>query len=447
MKGRTRTIIELAIAVMPIILMFIVGWIRMTGSNGDKLTVMVLLILVFLVAIGFLYLQKPKLAFNHLMFMAIVTAVIGSLSFFVQGQTFLYMPLLISVMLITMIVDEQIGIMMHLALTAMIALVVDQGTVFLIYYGVLGLVTGLTINYAKQRNKMLMVVGGLGIFSAVLIALLTYAVQATFTPLSMLIAFSNTALSIIIVVGSLPLWESIFKVMTPLKLMEFANTEHKLIQRLLIEAPGTYHHVQMVGNLAERGAKAIGANSLLAKTAAIYHDIGKLKAPGYFIENQNGGPNPHDDIAAEDSARMIIEHVSEGVRLGRDHKLPDPIISIIREHHGTSLVAYFYHKAQNYKDGVEYPESGFRYDGPKPQTKESAVVMLADCVEAFVRSLSEQDRNLDKIRWIIDEIKRQKFEDGQLDECDIQVSELKDIGEAFMQVYKGLYHERIAYPE
>lgn len=447
MKDRYSKILRTVLTFIPILLMCTAGYFSLSSTTTRKWTIMLTMVLIILILSLFLYFNKKQFAFNHMLFMSMVLSIVGAISFYIRDTSYLFMPILIAVMLIAIIIDEEIAILMHFGLMAMIAVVVGQGTVFLIYYGILGVVTAFTVNYSKQRNKMLVILASLSLFSSVLHTLLAYTIYDVVKLSEVFLAMANSALALIVVIGSLPLWESIFQVMTPLKLMEFANSDNDLMQRLLVEAPGTYHHVQMVGNLAERGAKSIGANSLLAKTSAVYHDIGKLKEPLYFIENQNGGPNPHDEIAAEDSARIIIEHVSYGVKLAHEHKLPMAIIDIIEQHHGTSLVAYFYHKAQNYKDGVDYPEEKFRYDGPKPQTKEAAVVMLADCVEAFVRSLSEKDRTLEKIRWIIDEIIRQKFEDGQLDESPLQVAELKSIGEAFMQVYNGLYHERISYPE
>ncbi len=447
MKARYSRILRTVLAIMPILFMCIGGYFSLTSEPSRKITILLTVVLIIVILGGYVYLHRKQLAFNHLMFITMVISIVGLISFYIRDSSYLYMPLLIAVMLIAMIIDAQIALLMHFALIAIVALFVGQGTVFLIYYGILGVVTAYTVSYSKERNKMLLIVASLALFSGVLHTLLAYTIYDVFKVSEILLAMANSALSLIIVIGSLPLWESIFQVMTPLKLLEFANSDNKLMQRLLVEAPGTYHHVQMVGNLAEQGTKSVGGNSLLAKTGAVFHDVGKLKEPLYFIENQNGGPNPHDEIAAEDSARIIIEHVTYGVKLAQEHKIPTAIVDIIRQHHGTSLVIYFYHKAQNYNDGVDYPEEKFRYQGPKPQTKEAAIVMLADCVEAFVRSLSEQDRNLEKIRWIIGEITRQKFEDGQLDECPLQVAELRIIGEAFMQVYNGLYHERIAYPE
>lgn len=447
MKERTKKRIEYVVVLGPILVLAVLGWLCTEGDVGHKVTVLTLNIMVMVVATAYLVLKKRGMAFNQKFFMTMVLTITGASCLALQKTNFLFMPMLIGVMLLAIIIGEELAVVMHLALVTIVALVGAWGVVFLLYYGILGVAAGLTVNYAKERHKMLMIVGGLGAFGTVLLALLTYGVENSVSPTALALAFGNTALSIILVIGSLPLWESLFNVTTPLKLLEFVSTDHELMQRLLEEAPGTYHHVQMVGNLAERGAKAIGADALLAKTAAIYHDIGKLKEPGYFIENQNGGPNPHDDIDALDSASIITDHVAYGVKLAKEHKLPTPIVQIIREHHGTSLVVYFYHKAKGYQDGMAYEEKDFRYPGPKPQTREAAVVMLADCVEAFVRSLPEQERNLEKIRWIVDTIKGQKFEDGQLDDCGLKISDLKLIGEAFMQVYNGLYHERIAYPE
>jgi len=436
----------LILALLPVILMLPVAFFTMDTSISKKLLALLLIVLVDLILGGYVVLSKIKLEFNQLIFMTITMAVVGSVGFMMQDFGYLYMPIIIGVMLIAMIIDVQLAIVLHIGLTVIVSLVVDQGTIFFAYYAVVGIVTGITVNFAKKRQHMLVVVACLGLFSGLYQGLLAYILNDLFDVIDLLRAMGNTALSIIIVIGSLPLWESIFKVMTPLKLLEFSNSDHKLMQRLLVDAPGTYHHVQMVGNLAERSAKAIGADGLLAKTGAIFHDVGKLKEPLFFIENQNGGPNPHDEIAAEDSAKIIIDHVAYGVKLGQEYRLPTIIIDIIRQHHGTSIVRFFYDKAQNYNDGVKYSREQFQYDGPKPQTKEAAIVMLSDCVEAFVRSLSEEARTLEKIQWIIDEIIRQKFEDGQLDECPLQISELKIIGGAFMEVYNGLYHERITYP-
>lgn len=438
--------LHLILVVLPVILMLPAAFFTMDTSITKKLLVLLLILLVDMIVAAYIVLSKLKLKFNQLMFMTITMAVVGSMCFMIKDLNYLYMPLLIGVMLIAMIIDVQLAIVLHIALMVIVFLTVGHGNIFFAYYSVVGIITAMTVNYAKERQHMLVVVACLGLFSGVFHGLLAYVFFDTFELLDFFLAMGNSALSIVIVIGSLPLWESIFKVMTPLKLLEFSNSDHKLMQRLLMDAPGTYHHVQMVGNLAERGAKAIGADGLLAKTGAIFHDVGKLKEPMFFIENQNGGPNPHDEIAAEDSAKIIIEHVAYGVKLAQEYRLPTIIVDIIRQHHGTSLVKYFYDKAQNYNDGVLYSQEQFQYDGPKPQTKEAAIVMLSDCVEAFVRSLSEEARTLEKVQWIIDEIIRQKFDDEQLDECPLQISELKIIGGAFMQVYNGLYHERITYP-
>ncbi len=449
MKVSTRKVILDIVATLPLLLLGFVAYTTMMNSNREGIrivTIFLLIIVIVVVMVAYMFFHKKWMKLNKLLFLTITLSTVASISFLMQDVTYLYMPIMVGVMLVAIVIDEQLAIVMHLGLVSIVGIVVGQGIVFFSYYIILGIVAALIVNYAKERTKVLIVALALSLFSGLYHTLLAYTFYDMFSFTDLLLAIGNSALALIIVIGSLPLWETIFKVMTPLKLLEFSNTNHKLLQRLLVEAPGTYHHVQMVSSLAERGAKAIEADALLAKTGALFHDIGKLKEPLYFIENQNGGPNPHDEIAAEDSVRIIIEHVNYGVKLANEHKLPTVIVDMIKQHHGTSVVKYFYHKAVNYNDGVEYDAEDFSYAGPKPQTKEAVVIMLADCVEAFVRSLSESNRTLEKIEWIIGEVIKQKFEDQQLDESPLQVSELKVIGEAFMQVYNGLYHERIKYP-
>lgn len=249
----------------------------------------------------------------------------------------------------------------------------------------------------------------------------------------------------VLTVGSLPLWESVFGVVTPLKLLELSNPNHPLLKKLLIEAPGTYHHSIIVGNLSEAAANAVGANSLLARTGAFYHDIGKTSRPYFFKENQLTSENPHDKISPSLSSLIITNHVKDGLELAKKHKLPGEITAFINEHHGNTLVAYFYHKALNGENGEKVDEESFRYKGKKPQTKETAIVMLADSVEAAVRSLSAPNR--DKIQKMIEKIIKDKLEDGQLEDCDLTLKELESIKQAFINVILGIFHERIEYPD
>jgi len=252
-------------------------------------------------------------------------------------------------------------------------------------------------------------------------------------------------LSAVLTIGALPYLESAFSITSMIRLLELSNPNHELLKRLLIEAPGTYHHSLMVGNLAEASAQAVGANPLLVRVGSYFHDIGKVKRPEYFVENQRGYDEPHNKIAPALSALIIISHVKEGVELAREAHLPEVIIDFIASHHGTSLTKYFYTQAIAEEGEGMVNEESFRYEGPKPQTKEVALVMLADAVEAAVRSLPNP--NLDNIRIMVNKIIRDKLTDHQLDECDLTFKDLDVLGNSFCNVLGGVYHKRIEYPD
>lgn len=254
----------------------------------------------------------------------------------------------------------------------------------------------------------------------------------------------NGLLSTIITIGSLPFFESLFGILTPVRLLEYSNPAHPLLRKLLVEAPGTYHHSIIVANLAEAAAEAVGADPLLARVGAYYHDIGKTRRPYFFIDNQFGMQNPHDRLSPRLSALVITSHVKDGLELGEKYRLPEAILRFIREHHGTGLVSYFYARARE-TQGDTVSEEDFRYNGPKPQTRESAIVMLADSVEAAVRSLDHPSTT--DIENMVRKILREKLEDGQLDEVDLTLRQLETIGGVFVRSLAGIFHPRIDYPE
>ncbi len=250
--------------------------------------------------------------------------------------------------------------------------------------------------------------------------------------------------SAVITIGVLPFFEHTFKITTPIQLLELARPNHPLLQRLLIDAPGTYHHSILVGNLAEMAAEIIGADPILVRVGAYYHDIGKIKRPYFFIENQMGEENPHDKIAPSLSTLIVTSHVKDGVELCKDYKIPQAIIDIVEQHHGTTLVSYFYKRAtENEHECII--ESDFRYEGPNPQTKEAALIMLADSCEAAVRSISKLNAN--RIEGMVRKIIRKRLYDGQLNECDLTLKDLNTIGDVFIKVLTGMFHKRIEYPE
>jgi len=246
-------------------------------------------------------------------------------------------------------------------------------------------------------------------------------------------------------VGMLSVWENLFDIVTPARLHELANTNHPLLKKMMVAAPGTYHHSMMVASLSEGAAEAIGANALLARTGAMYHDVGKLRRPQYFRENQNGH-NIHDTLQPEESAGFIIAHQKDAMSYLSRYRMPSEIKKIVAEHHGTTLVTYFYVKAkqQQTQDGEPVIERLFRYQGNLPSTKESAIVMLADSCEAAVRSMSEPTR--EEVAEMVRRIVQGKMDDGQLKQSPLTLSEINTIEKSFLVTLTGLMHERIRYP-
>ena len=236
---------------------------------------------------------------------------------------------------------------------------------------------------------------------------------------------------------------SLLGVTTRLQLMELAQLNAPLLRRLQDEAPGTFHHSIIVGNLAERAADLVGADALLVRVGCYYHDIGKVLQPGFYIENQMGGMNPHDGMDPRASARVIAEHVRGGVELADREGLPRRVRDFIPEHHGTRLIPYFYRIASQRDPNVD--ESLFRYPGPRPQTSETAIVMLADSTEAMVRA--SDDRSAERIDAIVDEVIAERLAEGELEECDLTFRDIRTVAESFKQTLRGVYHPRIAYPE
>ncbi|EUJ33350.1 hypothetical protein MFLO_03410 [Listeria floridensis FSL S10-1187] len=260
---------------------------------------------------------------------------------------------------------------------------------------------------------------------------------------SVFYAFIGGLGAFILALGLIPLFELLFGVLTTSRLVELANPNHPLLKRILMRAPGTYHHSMMVANLAEACADKIGANGLLVRVGCFYHDIGKTLRPPYFVENQLQGINPHDRLTPEQSRDIILAHTVDGADILRENHMPEPIVDIALEHHGTTLLKYFYLKEKEQNPDVD--EASFRYPGPKPQTKETAIINIADSVEAAVRACAEPTR--EKIEQIIEGIIKERLLDGQFSECDLSMKELEQIRETLNQTLNGIYHQRIQYPD
>ncbi len=254
-------------------------------------------------------------------------------------------------------------------------------------------------------------------------------------------ALGSGLLSGMLAIGTLPIWEAVFRVSTPAKLLELSNPNHPLLKRMSIEAPGTYHHSILTANLAEAGADAVGANALLCRVGAYYHDVGKLKNPRFFKENQRG-ENPHDLMDPRESAKIITAHLNYGLDMAQKYKLPRDVQKIIAQHHGDGVVPYFLHKAL--EAGMEPVEEQFRYRGTKPSSKEAAIVMLADTVEAAVRSMGDPDR--EQVKDMVEKLIHARFTDGQMDDSPLNRRDMSTLGKAFLSVYDGALHERVKYP-
>ena len=363
------------------------------------------------------------------------------------------MPVAVGAMLISIFQGVGAAASFSLILSVFASLVTGARVEFFIYFFVSSLVAAYGVRNCTERVILIKA----GVMTGLLNIILSLAVQMIYGTVHTLDAltaclagFAGGLLAGIVTTGLLPLVETVFGFTTDIKLLELSNMDQPLLRELMVQAPGTYHHSVVISNMVEATAKAIHANPLLAKVSAYYHDIGKMKKPLYFIENQTGGENRHEKLAPSMSSLILISHVKDAVEMAREHKLGREIIDIIQQHHGTSLISYFYHKAQERQLSrtgkvTEIKEEDFRYPGPKPQTKEAGIVMLADMVEAASRSLA--DPTPARIQGMVQKIINKVFSDGQLDECELTLKDLHVIAKGFNKTLSGIFHHRIEYPE
>lgn len=357
-------------------------------------------------------------------------------------------PLAAAGMLITILLDSRLAIFVLAAISILLGIMTGEQFRFAMV-GFLGGITGVfSVSKLSQRGDLVragVYVSGANVLAILMIGLITGPPWSLLVVSSVTLGIINGILSSILTNGTLPYLETAFGITSTVRFLELSNPSNPLLKRLLMEAPGTYHHSIIVGNLAEAAAEAIGGETLVVRVGAYYHDIGKVKRPYFFIENQFGGENPHDKIAPSLSTLILTSHVKDGVEMAREHKLPQRIIDIIEQHHGRSLVTYFYHKAMESDRAETVSEEEFRYEGPKPRTKEAALVMLADSVEAAVRSLKNPTAG--QVEGLVRKIIKDRLMDGQLDESDLTFKDLDAIANAFVRVLSGVFHSRIEYPD
>ncbi len=368
---------------------------------------------------------------------------------FVDMRLAIYaIPLPLGAMLVALLFDIHTAIIFSF-MTSLIAGIWLNDAIYPIYVFSGSITATLGVIRCRKRSDILkagLFVGVANAFTALSITLLQRNLIAPSTLVIIGFAFLNGFMVISVASVLLPLLEYLFNLTTDISLLELMDLNQPLMRNLLVEAPGTYHHSIIVGNLVEAAAEVIGVNPLLARVSAYYHDIGKIKMPEYFVENQEGPISRHDKLTPNMSSLIIISHVKEGVELARQNKLPEVIIDIIQQHHGTNLITYFYQKAkdQHPPESHTLSEAEFRYPGPKPQTRVSALLMMADAVEAASRALTEPTPS--RISALVDRIINHIFLDGQLDECEITLKDLQEIKKCFNYILTGMFHRRIDYP-
>jgi putative nucleotidyltransferase with HDIG domain len=356
-------------------------------------------------------------------------------------------PVAAGSMLITILMDNKLAVFTTVILSGFVGILNDNQ----LFYAINAFVGGLVGVYSVSRfsQRLDWVRAGLYVAAADMVCIFALGLMSSHSwqllLTGMLLGIMSGFFSAIFAYGSLPFFEQGFKVTTSVRLMELANPNQPLLKKLLMEAPGTYHHSILVGNLGEAAADIVGADSLLVRVGAYYHDIGKLKRPYFFIENQLGGDNAHQKLTPALSTLIITAHVKDGLELANKYGMPPVIMDIIAQHHGTSLVTFFYHKALEMGNADNVKESDFRYDAPKPQSKEAAIVMLADNVEAAVRSMTAVTP--EKIEGLVRKIIKERLQDGQLDESALTFKDLDLISGAFTRILNGIFHNRIEYPD
>ncbi len=400
--------------------------------------------LLFLSSVFLVYFVLVKLSI-------LIVSAIGNSFTYIDSTAYLYaVPFALGAMLVRIVLNSETAFIFSVGCAVLVGIIMGNSLLMALFVMVGSLVGAHGVRHCQQRTRLYRAGLWIGLTNVALLLGMHFLSGRIFE-LQLLwklgLGFFGGIASAVVVNGTVPLVESFFKYTTDIKLLELANMNSPVLRQLMIEAPGTYHHSILVGNLAEAGAEAIRANPLLARVAAYYHDIGKIKKPLYFIENSGGQRNKHDKLAPSMSALILTSHVKDGVELAREHKLGSELMDIIQQHHGTSLIKFFYDRAKNLSDPEvqQVDERDYRYHGPKPQTREAALIMLADAIEAASRTLT--DPTPARIQGMVQKLINNIFIDGQLDECDLTLKDLNLIARSFNRVLSSSFHHRVDYPE
>lgn len=416
--------------------------------GGAKIIKITGLVITFIILIALLYtiLKRncKKLMESNVFYPMLITIIFLDVLYiiFLKNNYFTYILPFAMLPLIGTILG---GRLFSFVLTFTNILVLSREESWLLVMIAVALVAIYKADNLTSRSDIIKISLFLGIFQAVVSVSYGLVNQLNLVLLMTIIIFSvfGGLITGVISLGVLPYFENTFDILTNMRLLELSDFSHTLLKQLLVKAPGTFHHSIMVGALAESGAEAINANATFARIASYYHDIGKMKRPEFFVENQKGGENPHNKTKPSLSALILTSHTKDGYIMGKQNKLPKEILDVILEHHGTTLVQFFYYKAL--ENGEKVVESNFRYSGPKPKTKESGIILMADTVEAAVRTLEDKSREgiENFIRYLI----RTKIDDNQLSDSALTLGEIEKVIQAFVNTLQGVYHERIKYPK
>lgn len=357
-------------------------------------------------------------------------------------------PFACAPMLITLLINYKISIVVSI-LNVIVVSIASSFDAQVMMVGIISSILGSTLlRKMQQRNDLIYSTLYISVVGAIINVSTGILISSNLSEVltKSAITFMGGVLGGIFALGILPFLEGTFNEVTTLKLLELSNPNHPLLKKLLMEAPGTYHHSMLVANLAEMASEEVGANSVIVRIGSYYHDIGKTERPYFFGENQMGVDNPHTHMTPNLSAKIIISHVKDGLELARKYNLPKVVQDIIAEHHGTTLVKYFYYTMKNNSENPdEIKEEDYRYPGPIPSSKEAGIIMLADSVEAAVRSIKEP--NEDKIKEMINNIINDKLSCGQLNDCNLTIKDVEKIKKCFLTALNGIYHHRIEYPK
>ena len=370
---------------------------------------------------------------------------------YIESTSYYYaVPFAVGAMLVRIVLNSEVTVFFSFVAALLVGILFGNNLLLAFYTFVGSLTAAHWVRHCKERATLYRASFRLSVVNVLSVISIHFLVGHGFD-LQLLyksgFGLLNGFICAVIVIGTIPLVEHLFKYTTDIKLLELANMHSPVLRELMIQAPGTYHHSVIVGNLVEAAAEEIGVNPLLCRVAAYYHDIGKTRKPLYFIENVSAGENRHDKLAPSMSALILIAHLKDGVEIAREQKLGEEIIDILRQHHGTALMKFFYDKAKNQvnADVQQVSERDYRYPGPKPQTREAALVMLADAVEAASRTLT--DPTPARIRGMVQKIINNIFIDGQLEECELTLKDMHLIAKSFEIILGGIFHHRVDYPE